>query len=134
MTPILIEEYQDAMRDAVCRMCVCFAEDRQRPGRCVHENSGQCSLFAHLGEVVDVISGVHSDSMEAYTEALRRDVCGKCDHQDERGICNLRDSRGPVPTWCILDAYFNLIVGAAQDVQSMHTAGIHPRPEPDANR
>jgi hypothetical protein len=76
-----------------------------------------------LGEVVNVISGVDSHSIEAYTEALRREVCAKCDHQDERRICNLRDSRGPVPTWCILDAYFNLVVGAVEEVQSMHAAG-----------
>jgi hypothetical protein len=120
MTPIRVEEYQDAMRDAVCGVCVCFTEDRQRPERCVHENSGLCSLFAHLGEVVDVISGVDSNSMEAYTDALRRGVCAKCDHQDKRGICDLRDSRAPLPTWCTLDAYFNLIVGAAEEVQSMH--------------
>jgi|GEM_PF-1265424 len=123
MTPIPIEEYQDAMRDAVCGMCVCFAEDRWNPGRCVHENSGECGLFAHLAEVVDAISGIDSDSMEAYTKALRREVCAKCDHQDERGICDLRDSRGPLPTWCILDAYFNLVVGAAEEVQGKHAAG-----------
>jgi hypothetical protein len=124
MTPIPIEKYQEAMREAICGMCVCFAEDRQGAGRCVHENSGQCSLFAHLEEVVDVISGVDSDSIEAYTQTLRRKVCANCDHQDERGICDLRDSRGPLPNWCILDAYFNLIVGAVEEVQTTHAAGV----------
>jgi len=111
------------MRDAICSVCVCFAEDKQNPTQCIHENSGQCSLFAHLGEVVEAISGVDSDSIDAYTEVLRRKVCAKCDHQDERGICSLRDGRGPVPTWCILDAYFNLIVGTTEDVQRMHAHG-----------
>jgi hypothetical protein len=123
MAPIAVEKYQDAMRDAICSMCVCFAEDKQNPGRCVHEQSGQCSLFAHLNEVADVVSGVDSYSMDPYIEALRRQVCSKCEHQDERGICDLRDSRGPVPNWCVLDAYFNLIVGAVEEVQRMETNG-----------
>ena len=123
MTPILIEDYQDAMRTAVCGMCVSFTEDRRCPGRCVHEDSGECSLFAHLGEVVEVVSGVDSDSIETYMEALRREVCAKCRHQDKRGICDLRDSRGPLPNWCTLDAYFNLVVGAVEDEQRMHSTG-----------
>ena len=48
-------------------------------------------------------------------------MCAHCDHQDSHGVCNLRDSRAPVPNWCILDAYFNLIVGAVEVVQKTHT-------------
>src|SRR6188472_2195457 len=102
MSPISIDEYQGAVRDAVCNVCVCFKENQHNPGRCIHETSGQCSLFAHLGEVVDVMSSVQSNSMEAYTDALRAGVCTKCDHHDDRGVCNLRDSHGPLPTWCTL--------------------------------
>jgi hypothetical protein len=117
MALIAIEEYKDAMRSGICSVCVCFAKNRERPAQCVHEDSGQCTLFGHLGEVVQAISSVHSDSIEGYTEVLRREVCTKCDHQNERGICNLRNSRGPVPNWCILDAYFNVIVGVVEDVE-----------------
>jgi len=120
MTPALFEEYKGAMRDAVCKSCICFAEDHQNPGRCLHERSGDCSLFVHLDEVVHAVSTAKSNSIDAYTQALRQQVCAKCDHQDERGVCNLRDNHGPVPTWCILDAYFNLIVGAIEDVQKAH--------------
>jgi len=122
MTQIPIEKYQDAMRHAICGMCVYFTEDKESPGRCIHENSGQCSLFAHLSDVVDVISKVDSDSIEAYAQALRQVVCAQCDHQDQRGICDLRDSRDPLPKWCTLDAYFNLIVGVVEEVQNKHVA------------
>lgn len=122
MTPIAIEEYRDAMRSAICNLCVSFAADTQNPPRCVHENSGQCNLFAKLGEVVDVVSHVDSGSIAPYMEELRRNVCARCEHQDERGICDVRDGRGPVPTWCVLDTYFNLIVGAIEEVQGRHAA------------
>ena len=89
MTQIPIEKCQDAMRNAICRVCVYFAEAKQSPGRCIHENSGQCSLFAHLSDVIDVVSSVHGDSIEAYAEALRREVCANCDHQNAGGICDL---------------------------------------------
>ena len=120
MPAIHFEEYQDAIRNTVCNVCVCFLEDKENPGRCVHEHSGQCSLFAHLSDVVHMVSSIDSRGIESYTAALRQQVCAKCDHQDERGVCNLRDSHEPVPTWCILDAYFNLIVGAVEDVQNLH--------------
>ena len=118
MAAIAMETYQVSMREAICSVCVCFAEDKRASGRCVHEHSGQCSLFAHLGDVADVVSGVASSSLDPYVEALRRQVCAKCEHQDARGVCDLRDSRGPVPNWCVLDAYFNLIVGALEEVQT----------------
>jgi hypothetical protein len=117
MTPIAIEEYQDAMRDAVCGVCVSFTEDRRNPGRCIHETTGECGLFEKLNEVVGVISGINSNSIEPYTNALRREICAKCDHQDASGNCDLRNSRSRVPNWCILDTYFNLIVGAIEEAQ-----------------
>ena len=122
MTPVPFEEYKNAMRSSVCTVCVCFKDDQQNQGRCVHENSGQCSLFAQMGEVVDVISHVHSSSIEPYMDALRERVCAKCDHQDAQGVCNLRDNHEPMPTWCVLDVYFNLIVGAVEEVQEMHAS------------
>lgn len=122
MTAILIDEYQDAMREGVCNMCVSFAEDRANPGQCIHESSGECTLFAHLGAVVDACTGVDSGSIAGYTARLRERVCAKCDHQDARGVCDLRDGRAPVPKWCVLDAYFNLIVGAVEEVQSLHAS------------
>jgi Fe-S-cluster-containing dehydrogenase component len=114
-----IDEYKDAMREEICRLCVSFAADGKNP-TCVHEHSGQCSLFANLGEVVEVVSKVHSGSIVPYLEELRGRICTKCAHQDARGVCNLRDNRGPVPTWCSLDAYFNIVVGAIEGVRERH--------------
>jgi hypothetical protein len=120
MIPIPTNEYKEALRDAICTVCVSFTPDKQNPSQCLHESSGQCSLFAKLGEVVEVVSRVNSGSLEPYIDQVRRDICAKCNHQDERGVCDVRDSRGPVPTWCVLDSYLNLIVGAIEDVQQRH--------------
>jgi hypothetical protein len=116
MSSVALDEYKEAMRNEICSVCVSFSGDRQNPTRCIHESSGECSLFAHLGEVVDVVSNVGSGSIVPYLERLRLKVCANCAHQDDRGVCDLRDSRGPVPTWCALDAYFNLVVGAIESV------------------
>jgi hypothetical protein len=77
--------------------------------------------------MVDVMADVQSNSMEAYTDTLRAGVCTKCDHHDDRGVCRLRDSHGPMPTWCTLDAYLNLVVGAVEELQSARAAA-EPQP------
>ena len=68
------------------------------------------------------MSSVQTDSIEPYMDALRRDVCAHCEKQDENLFCSVRDSDGPTPTWCLLDAYVNLIVGAAEQVQETYVA------------
>ena len=124
MAAIPIEEYQEAMRENICRVCVSFAPDRANPTRCVLETSGQCTLFSHLDDVVEVVATVDSGSIEPYMTALRHQVCANCEHQNKRGVCELRDSRSPSPTWCVLDTYFNLIVGTIEEVaQSQKTLG-----------
>jgi len=120
MTPIQIDVYKEAMREAICKACVCYTADVHNPAQCVHEDSGECTLFTHLGEVVDALSGIHSGSIDLYVEALRRHVCAKCSHQDGRGVCDLRDSHPVTPTWCVLNTYFNLVVGAVEDLQKTH--------------
>jgi len=120
MTPIPIDEYKQEMREAICPMCVCFTRDEPNPGRCFHERSGKCGLFAHLSDVVDLVSNVESASIGLYVDVLRQQVCAKCENQDAHGICRLRDDRGPVPDWYVLDLYFNLVVGAVEKVQARH--------------
>jgi hypothetical protein len=117
MSEIGIDEYKNAMREEVCSICVSFVADDKNPTRCIHEHSGQCSLFANLGGVVEAVSKVDSGSIVPYLEALRGTVCAKCSHQDARGVCDLRDNRGPVPIWCSLDAYFNIVVGAIEGLR-----------------
>ena len=120
MTPIAIDRYKEAMREAICPMCVRFAEDIENATLCFHENSGECGLFKNLGKVTEVVSSVQSDSIEPYMEALRRDVCEQCTHQDANLVCSVRDSDEPTPTWCVLDAYINLIVGVTEQVQEAY--------------
>ena len=122
MTPIQIDAYKEEMREAICRVCVSFTNDEGNPGRCIHENSGKCGLFAHLVEVVDVVSGVQSESIAPYADLLRQKVCAKCENQDAQGFCRLRDNHDPVPDWCVLDSYFNLVVGAVERVQATHAS------------
>jgi hypothetical protein len=120
MIEIGIDEYQDAMREDICSLCVSFVPGDKNRTRCVHEESGRCSLFANLGEVVEAVANVDSGSIIPYLEALRTKVCSKCAHQDARGVCDLRDNRGPVSTWCPLDAYFNIVVGTIEDLRERH--------------
>ena len=126
MTSISIEEYKQEMREAICPVCVCFTTDEANAGRCFHEHSGKCGLFAHLGEVVDVVSNVESHSIGPYVDVLRHEVCAKCENQDDQGICRLRDNSDPVPDWCVLDSYFNLVVGAVERVQAAHAPTASP--------
>jgi hypothetical protein len=121
MSEIGIDEYKNAMREEICSLCVSFVPDEQNPTRCVHEESRRCTLFANLGEVVEAVSKVDSGSIIPYLEALRANVCSKCAHQDARGVCDLRDNRGPVSNWCSLDAYFNIVVGAIEDLRKGHS-------------
>jgi hypothetical protein len=120
MSPIAIDEYKKAMREEICGVCISFTPGKEEPTRCLHECSGECSLFAHLPEIVDSVSRVDGRSMEPYVAALRKDVCAHCQHQDDKGVCDLRDSHSPAPTWCVLDAYFNLITGVIEDVRKSH--------------
>jgi hypothetical protein len=117
MTETIIESYKAEMRDSVCPACLYFDADHESPGQCVHEISGQCSVFSHLDELVEVVSTVDSGSIDDYVEALRRRICANCAHQNGRGVCDLRDSRDPVPEWCTLDAHFNIIVGVIEEIQ-----------------
>jgi hypothetical protein len=121
MTPITIDRYKEAMREAICPMCVRFADDSDNASLCVHETSGECGLFEHLEKVAGVVSSVQSDSIEPYMEALRREVCEHCRYQAENLVCSVRDSDEPTPTWCILDAYTNLIVGVTEQVQEAYS-------------
>jgi hypothetical protein len=121
ISDIPIEKYEQAMREEICSMCPYFSQQKEST-RCVQETSGECSLFANLKDVVEVVSQVDSGSIEPYVRLLRQEVCATCEHQDDRGVCEIRDSREPLPRWCVLDAYFNIIVGAIEDVQARETA------------
>jgi hypothetical protein len=118
MSTISIEDYKNAMRENICGVCVSFAADHQNPARCIHETSGECSLFSHLDDVIETVSNVKSGSIEPYVAALRHRVCANCSHQNKDGVCDVRDSRGPIPLWCPLDTYFNLIVGTIEDLRA----------------
>jgi hypothetical protein len=123
MPALTLDTYKDTMRENICAICVSFAPTRDNPTRCVHETSGDCSLFAHLPDVVHSISAVDSGSIEPYLTALRHNVCANCSHQNKDGVCDVRDNRGPVPVWCALDTYFNLIVGTIEDLHQVARKG-----------
>ncbi|MBI4558403.1 MAG: hypothetical protein HY706_12550 [Candidatus Hydrogenedentes bacterium] len=124
MQAIAIEEYRDAMRDDVCNVCVIFTPHPANPRRCFHETTGKCGLFLHIDRVVEAVSNIHSDSIAPYLEELRRKVCGFCENQNADLVCRVRDSNEPVPSWCVLDAYLNLVVGAIERVQAEHASAV----------
>ena len=100
------QAYLEAIRRRVCAVCLDGKDDRScgLTGR-------TCAIEEHLPQLVRALSGVSSGSMQDYETALRAEVCSRCDHQDERGVCRLRDRAD-----CALDAYLSLVLDAVEEV------------------
>jgi hypothetical protein len=98
--------YMEAIRRRVCAVCLDGRDDRScgLTGR-------TCAVEEHLPQVVRALSAVSSGNMQDYEEALRAQVCSRCDHQDDRGVCRLRDRAD-----CALDAYLSLVLDAVEEV------------------
>lgn len=104
------ERYQaflSAIRHRVCSVCL----DGRDDGTC--GLSGRvCAVESHLPGLVEALVRVRSNRMDEYVEALRAQVCSRCDNQDARGRCKLREAGD-----CALDAYLSLVVDAIEEVQ-----------------
>ncbi len=72
---------------------------------------------------MEVVCRINSQSIEPYAEELRQKVCAECENQDDQQVCKIRDGDELVPDWCILDAYFGLVVGSIERVQEAHVSG-----------
>jgi len=79
-------------------------------GTCGLENPGTCALFRLFPQVAEAIQATHSDNIEDYIDAIRRNVCTVCAAQDSDGSCVPRQE-----VQCALDAYLLLVVEAIEE-------------------
>lgn len=103
----LLPRLEEALRRRVCPVCV----DRNVVGPCEVDARHDCSLFENLPRIARSIAQVHSDRMDEYVAAIRRDVCENCIHERLDGSCREREE-----IRCVLDRYLLPIVETIEEV------------------
>ena len=103
---LTLAELEALVRDRICGVC----SDRTVDGTCGLEEPAGCALFRLFPQVARAIRSTHSDDIQDYIDAIRRDVCTVCAEQDLAGDCQ---SRRQVE--CALDAYLLLIVEVIEE-------------------
>jgi hypothetical protein len=101
-----VAELESIVRDRICRVC----SDRTVSGECGLEEPSSCILFQLFPQVAGAIESVHSVDICDYIDAIRRNVCSICTHQDSEGRCESRQQ-----VHCALDAYLLLVVDAIEE-------------------
>ena len=96
-----LAEVEALVRNRICGVC----SDRTVDGTCGLEEPDECALFRLFPQVAQAIQSTHSDDIQDYIDAIRRDVCTVCAAQDNEGHCGLREQ-----VRCSLDAYLLLVV------------------------
>jgi hypothetical protein len=96
-----LAEVEALVRNRICGVC----SDRTVDGTCGLEKPDECALFRLFPRVAQAIRSTHSDDIQDYIDAIRRDVCSVCAAQDNEGHCGLREQ-----VRCSLDAYLLLVV------------------------
>ncbi len=101
-----LAELEDLVRNRICGVC----SDRKMDGSCGLEDPGQCALFRLFPQVAEAIQCTHSDRIDDYIDAIRRNVCSVCTAQERDGSCGPREE-----VQCALDAYLLLVVEAIEE-------------------
>ncbi|MGA2737963.1 MAG: hypothetical protein ABSG65_10990 [Bryobacteraceae bacterium] len=101
-----LAEHEALVRNRICGVC----SDRKMDGTCGLEEPGQCALFRLFPQVAEAIQATHSNNIEDYIDAIRRNVCAVCAAQDPDGSCAPRHE-----VQCALDAYLLLVVEAIEE-------------------
>jgi hypothetical protein len=101
-----LAELEDLVRNRICGVC----SDRDMDGACGLEKPGECALFRLFPQVAEAIQTTHSDNIEDYIGAIRRNVCTVCTEQESDGSCGPRQA-----VQCALDAYLLLVVEAIEE-------------------
>ncbi len=99
-------ELETLVRNRICGVC----SDRKTDGACGLEEPAGCALFRLFPQVVSAIQSTHSDRLDDYINAIRRDVCSVCTAQENDASCGLRQQ-----VQCALDAYLLLVVEAIEE-------------------
>lgn len=113
-----MEQYWDSIRQKVCRKCI----DGDGKGGCRMPIDESCGLEEFFPEIVRTVSSVRSDSYQDYVEALRANICAKCEHQFSNGICKKRDTLE-----CALDRYLPVVIEVIESVK-MSVVGTDYKP------
>ena len=101
-----LADLEAVVRNRICGVC----SDRKMDGTCGLEDAPQCALFRLFPQVAQAIQSTHSDSIEDYIDAIRRNVCTVCTAQDSDGGCAPRQE-----VQCALDSYLLLVVEAIEE-------------------
>ena len=120
MDESMLEHYKGGLRADVCSICANRSPETDAHRYCRHETDGNCPLFAKLPTLATVLSGVSSENIDVYEQALFDQVCKRCPTSEPDGFCAGRDAAKAVPDWCIIDAYFPQVVGAIERIARLY--------------
>ena len=101
-----LAELETIVRNQICSVCT----ERTIEGQCGLETPSSCALFRLFPQVAQAIQSVHSDDVQPYIEAIRRNVCSVCHDQAGDGSCETRRQ-----VQCSLDAYLLLVVETIEE-------------------
>jgi hypothetical protein len=101
-----VAELEALVRTRICALCT----ERTVNGDCGLDEPASCALFHLFPQVAQAIDSVHSEDINDYVAAIRRNVCSVCNEQALDGSCEMRQQ-----VRCALDAYLLLVVDAIED-------------------
>jgi hypothetical protein len=119
-----LAELEAIVRDKICKVCT----DRTVEGACGLEDPSGCALFHLFPQVARAIQSVHSNNINDYIEAIRRDVCSVCNDRQADGRCETRQA-----VRCALDAYLVLIVEVIEEVAGRRFSAAGAPGQPKVN-
>jgi hypothetical protein len=108
MTLILgAEELNRRLNAVICPICT----ERREDGSCGLDRVSECPIASNLDGLVYTAASVKSGRMDAYVDALRKEVCESCRHRvDPVDRCDVRTEGR-----CPLDAYLPIALDVVDD-------------------
>jgi hypothetical protein len=103
-----MQRYWEVVQEKICPRCL----DGDGQGNCRLPAGEDCALKSFLPQIVMTVANTHADSIDAYVNALRRNICILCDHQRADMSCAKRNDLE-----CSLDRYFPLVVQIIETVR-----------------
>ncbi len=100
--------YEEAILHRVCTKCIDFGTD----GRCHYGGPRGCPIFRYLPELVKIAEQIRDYRIQPYIDAVRKEVCMKCESGLQKESCPLRDTLD-----CGLDRYLPLVLEALEEVK-----------------
>ena len=109
------QRYLRAIRSRVCRNCPDLM-----PDQACGLSDRICPIERNLHDILQIVSHIEHDWMQASLATLRRQICANCEHEDLLGRCLLRSVAG-----CALDRYFVVVIDAIEDVRDAIRVEAH---------